>query len=163
VNPLAIAAMIAFVLGLTVGAVTQNWRWNASTEKLKVAAAAKLIEATNSVIKVERRNTMITEQLEKTNVEAVQKVGSALAANRRLVRELGGLRDPGGRPGCTGPDPGASATPSGLTDATPSARLSREAEEFLLTEAARADLAAEYAKTCHEYAMKMASTSRSNL
>ncbi len=143
------------LLGAVIAWDVQDMRWTAATEQLKAEASAKLATATQAARSAERRNTLITEQLERTHAEATQKVQTTLADNRRLVRELGGMRDPGRRVSSADPAPGP-ATASGCPPTqTPDCRFSATLEDFLLSEAARADEAASYAGTCHEYAVKV--------
>ena len=95
--------LIALALGLVVG-VLGGWyftakykdaTWTASIDKQKSEAATKLQAATERALTTERKNTELSTQLEKQNVESNQKLDATLADNRRLARELGGLRDPG--------------------------------------------------------------------
>lgn len=148
--------LIALALGLVVGALggwylTAKYKdatWTASIDKQKSEAATKLQAATERVITIERQNTELSNKLEKQNVESNQKLDATLADNRRLARELGGLRDPGRRPSCGGTVPTDSTTASQPEGGTTGAELSAEASEFLLEFARDADRAAQYAQTC---------------
>lgn len=148
--------LLATVLGLGVGALV-SWyltaeykdaSWTASIEKQKSEAAEVLQEATTRAITAERRQNELTTQLEVKHVESERELDKALSDNRRLARELGGLRDPGRRPSCgdsVPADPTTSGQPEG---GTTGAELSAEASEFLLEFARDADRAAQYAQTC---------------
>lgn len=148
--------LLATVLGLGVGALV-SWyltaeykdaSWTASIEKQKVKAAEELQAATDRAISAERRQNELATQLEVKHVESERELNKALSDNRRLARELGGLRDPGRRPSCGGSvptDPTTSGQPEG---GTTGAELSAEASEFLLEFARDADRAAQYAQTC---------------
>lgn len=152
---------------LLAGAVTawnvQDWRWTARMEKARNAALATLNVETEKARSAERRNTLITEQLERTHAEASQRVDEALATNRRLVRELGGLRDPGRRVVHTYPVPGPAPASREPADQAPGSELpaesegvlSEEASEFILGTANEADRAATYAATCYHYVNKV--------
>lgn len=151
--------LIALVAGLLVG-VLGGWHftakykdatWTASINKQKSEAATKLQEATERAITAERQNTDLSNKLEKQNVESNQKLDATLADNRRLARELGGLRDPGRRPSCGNTLPSASTTSNQPDSGSTGAELSVEASEFLLEFARDADRAAQYASTCRAW------------
>lgn len=152
--------LIALAVGLCVGALGSLYltaeykdaKWGKAVEQQKKEAAETLQAETEKVLTAERKNTELNNQLEKTHAEQSRKIESALADNRRLARELGGLRDPGRRSGCGVPTPGIQSP--GFDSATPTGgELSAEATEFLLEFAADADRAAEYANTCHDWAV----------
>lgn len=151
--------LAALAVGLLVGALS-SWyltaeykdsKWGKAVADQKVAAAKALQAETEKVLDAERKNTELNNNLEKNHAEASRKIDATLADNRRLARELGGLRDPGRRPGCgaAGAETGAAADPAG---GSAEGRLSDEASEFLLELAADADRAAEYAQTCRAWA-----------
>lgn len=152
-------ALIALAIGLCVGALG-SWyltaeykdaKWGKAVADQKVEAGKTLQAETEKVLAAERKNTELNNQLEKNHADASKKIDSALADNRRLSRELGGLRDPGRRPSCGGAQTGAdpAADPAG---AATSGQLSAEASDFLLEFAADADRVAEYAQTCYSWA-----------
>jgi hypothetical protein len=155
--------LIALAIGLAVGllggwhftAKYKDATWTASIDKQKSEAATKLQEATERALATERKNTELGNQLEKQHVESTQNLDRVLADNRRLTRELGGLRDPGRRQSCGGSVP-APGDPTGQP--APSAtggELSAEASEFLLEFARDADRAAQYAKTCYDWTQQL--------
>ncbi|MBV5305550.1 MAG: hypothetical protein J0652_02530 [Desulfobulbaceae bacterium] len=151
--------LIALVAGLVTGSLAsgiliyryEENRWQATISAQKIEAAAVLQEETEKVLAAERRNTELNTTIEVSHVAAQNRIDQTLDDNRRLARKLGGMRDPGRRPGggCTeaGTHPSSDAAA-----AAPESRLSGEAEEFLLTLAADADRAAEYAIACHQWA-----------
>lgn len=149
--------LLIAVIGLCVGALgswylTAKYKdasWTASIEKQKVEAAGQLQAATDRAISAERRQNELATQLEMKHVESEQKLDAAMAVNRRLARELGGLRDPGRRPSCGGTVPTNSTTTGQPEGGTTGAELSAEASEFLLEFARDADRAAQYAATCN--------------
>lgn len=153
------AASIALAIGTLSGAISawyltaeyKDNRWQAQIAKQKTEASGALTKAIERVIDAERRSNEIATQIGRIHAESEREIDKALADNRRLVRELGGLRDPGRRQSC--PDPvsaGATATGNSAQQATGS-ELSGEASEFLLEFAADADRAAHYAITCHNW------------
>ena len=155
--------LIALAAGLLVG-VLGGWyltakykdaTWTASIDKQKSEAATKLQVATERVATVERQNTVLSNKLEKQNVESNQKLDTTLADNRRLARELGGLRDPGRRTSCGSTLPSASTTSSQPDSGPTGTELSAEASEFLLEFARSADAAAQYAKTCYDWTQEL--------
>lgn len=151
--------LLAAILGLGVGALgswylTAKYKdasWTASIEKQKVEAAEQLQAATDRAISAERRQNELATQLEVKHVESERELDKALADNRRLARELGGLRDPGRRPSCSSPVPADSTTSGQPESGTTGTELSAEASEFLLEFARDADRAAQYALTCRAW------------
>lgn len=150
------AALIALAIGLGIGAIgswylTAEYKdasWTASIEKQKVKAAEELQAATDRAISAERRQNELATQLEVKYAESERELDKALSTNRRLARELGGLRDPGRRPSCGGSVPTDSTTAGQPEGGATGAELSGEASEFLLEFARDADRAAQYASTC---------------
>ena len=148
--------LLAAAIGLGAGALgswylTAEYKdasWTASIEKQKVEAAEQLQAATDRAISAERRQNELATQLEVKHVESERELDKALSTNRRLARELGGLRDPGRRPSCGGTVPTDSTTSTQPETGTTGAELSAEASEFLLEFARDADRAAQYATTC---------------
>lgn len=159
--------LIAGAAGLLLGAIisgiaTQNYvdnKWNALVALQKEAAARILQDETEKVLKTERINNELNNRLEVTHAEAQDTIDRTLADNRRLAQQLGGLRDPGRRQSCSRAPAGNNPAANPAASAAES-RLSAEANEFLLTLAADADRAAEYALTCHAWAKEMADLSK---
>jgi len=151
--------LLAAAIGLGAGALgswylTAEYKdasWTASIEKQKVEAAEQLQAATDRAISAERRQKELATQLEVKHVESERELDKALSTNRRLARELGGLRDPGRRPSCGGTVSTDSTTSTQPETGTTGAELSAEASEFLLEFARDADRAAQYAKTCYDW------------
>lgn len=156
------SAAIAFGVGMALSVpltwyVTseyKNARHTAIIEKQKSEAATVLQRETEKVIAAERRTAKFKDELELQHAKSIEQVNEILADNNRLAARLGGLRDPGRRPGCDGTMP--TAVKPATINSAPAAegRLSNEATEFLLGFAADADRAAIYAQTCHEWAVK---------
>lgn len=150
-----IAAAGAFIIGVIsswyVTAQYKNSKFDAMIAQQKIEAAKELQAAYDKAILAERKNINIAMDLEVQNAQNRNKLDKALADNRRLSTQLGGLRDPGYRAGgnCTVP---TGANPTGITIAAPTpGRLSAEASDFLLDFARDADRAAEYASTCRQW------------
>ena len=145
---LAIAASGAFG-GWWVTSDYYQAKQNALAARQAAAAATALKEATDRAVAAERDAISMALKLEVQNAENRKKLDAVAADNRRLARELGGLRDPGARPdSCGTVSPTAPGTGLALRPA-PTGRLSVEASEFLLEFAREADRAAEYANLCH--------------
>ena len=159
IRNLLITAAGAFIIGaLTSWYVTaeyKNSKFDAMIAKQKIEAAAELQAAYDRAILAERKNINIAMDLEVQNAQTRNKLDKALADNRRLSVELGGLRDPGyrGGSGCT-MSTGSNGTGISIAATTPG-RLSAEATEFLLEFARDADRAAEYAGTCRQWIEKL--------
>jgi len=155
--------LIALAIGLGIGAIgswylTAEYKdasWTASIEKQKVKAAEELQAATDRAMSAERRQNELADQLEVKHVESEKELDKALSTNRRLARELGGLRDPGRRPSCGGSVPTNSTAAGQPESGTTGAELSAEASEFLLEFARDADRAAQYAKTCYDWTKQL--------
>jgi hypothetical protein len=152
-------AALALVAGVVIGAAPAWWltaeykdnSWGKAVEKQKREALDTLAVETNKVLAAERVASTLKDELEKQNVRAKQDIEASLADNRRLTRELGGLRDPGRRPGSGCTVPANPDSPGVDPDPSTEGRLSAEATEFLLEFAADADRAAQYAMTCHQW------------
>ncbi len=150
---------IALAIGLGAGALgswclTAKYKdsvWGKAVADQKVEAADKLQAATQRAIEAERRHNALSDQLEVKHAENQQALDRVLADNRRLARELGGLRDPGRRSSCGGSVSTGTAAASEPESGAVGTELSVEASEFLLEFARDADRAAEYANTCHRW------------
>lgn len=167
-----IAAMLAFSFGATstwwLTAEYKDNKWEAALSKQKGEAATTLQTATVAANTVERKNRDLADTLEINHVNAAKKQDDLLADNRRLARELGGLRDPGRRPSgrCTVPAPtGSTGKPA---DQAPGAELSTEGEgvlspeasAFIIELAAEADRSAQYAGLCHMWVTELSKGKR---
>jgi hypothetical protein len=151
---IGIAALAGTVLG-SVGswyltATYKNARHVAIVSEIRSQATKDMQEAADRALKAERDNISLALQMEVQNNENRQKLDQVLTDNRRLSRQLGGLRDPGKAPACI-PVPTDSGSTAIATNETCSGRLSVEASEFLLDFAREADRAAEYAQTCYKW------------
>ena len=121
---------------------------------LRSQAADDLRQATDRAFELERQHQALANQLEVANAQTRKKLDSVLAENRRLARDLGGLRDPYSlASSCTLPT--NPNTASGLVASPAPGRLSDEASEFLLDFAREADRAAEYAATCYDWVKRL--------
>ena len=156
-----IAALVG-IASLATGAFAGWWlthdsltaKHQAHVSALRSQAADDLRQATDRAFELERQHNALANQLEVANAQNRKKLDSVLAENRRLARDLGGLRDPYSlASSCTmstKPD-----TASGLAPAPAPGRLSDEASEFLLDFAREADRAAEYAATCYDWVKRL--------
>lgn len=158
----AAVALVCCLAGVTFGWTVNGWRMGNAIEAQKAEAATELAQATQRARSAEKAQDKIRIEAEVKHAKARDQIERTLADNRRLTRQLGGLRDPGWK-GSDCPLPGsaeatgerdAGSAGSELPDQT-AGLLSIEASDFLLEFAAEADRAAEYARTCHEWAMKV--------
>lgn len=155
--------LIAGAAGLVIGGLLSGVaahryteaRWVAAVEAQKVEAARVLQAETEKVLLAERLNSELNNKIEVTHAQAQDEIDKTLANNRRLARQLGGLRDPGRRQGCGGAQAGNHPAANAAAAAAES-RLSDSAQEFLFGLAADADRAANYALTCHAWAHEIA-------
>jgi len=150
-----LGAMVASIVGAIAGWwITDDIltsKHEAQIQRMRLDAADALQAATERAIQAEREGIALALKFEIQNAENRKRLDGILADNRRLSRELGGLRDPFAiaSGGCTMPAPSPG---TGLVATAPApGRLSNEASEFLLEFAREADRAAEYAATCHEW------------
>lgn len=153
-------AIITFGAGVIVGVLpawylTSEYK-DGKLERLiaiqKVEAAKILQSETERVIEAERFANNYKDKLEKQHANSEKRINATLADNRRLTKQLGGLRDPGRRTDCQNTVPRNSKTSGVNSKQTSQGRLSDEASGFLLELAADADKAAEYALMCHKWA-----------
>jgi len=157
------SALIALIVGLLVGALGawvltgryKDAQWQHAIDKQKSEAATELKALTDKAIAKDKEVATLKDQLEKNDVQAQQTISSTLTDNRRLAAQLGGLRDPGRRASCPGTVPASPSTPSIDPASATGSQLSEEASQFLLDFAADADRAAQYARTCHDWAVKL--------
>ncbi len=122
-----------------------------SYERGRLAQAEAIARSRDKAHAAEAAERAANQQIEVQAHENAKRTNSILAENRRLARELGGLRDSGHRPSSTNL-PGEAGTPRHPENGTAEGRLSDEATEFLLEFAAQCDAAADYAQAGHEYA-----------
>ena len=150
---------LAAIAGLLIGVVASWWltgsykdaSWRATIEVQKVEAARQLQVATEKAVQTERDNQRLANQIEVQHVQSTKQLDAALADNRRLARELGGLRDPGCRTSGECSVSSNSSSTGVIAAGSSDGRLSDEASEFLLEFARQADEAAQYAATCHQW------------
>ena len=154
--------ILGAVVASIVGAIGGWWitddiltsKHDAHIQRMRLEAADALQAATERAIQAEREGISLALKLEVQNAENRKRLDGVLADNRRLSRELGGLRDPYSlASSCS-----LSAKPdtaSGLVSTPAPGRLSNEASEFLLEFAREADRAAEYAATCYDWVKRL--------
>lgn len=151
---LIISIVSMIISGAAVWRVTSSYKdtkWKNVIMERDVAANKVLTDAVEQVRQIEKQHALITTQLEIKNGQLKDEIDSMYTENRRLTRDLNGLRDPGTRvtSHCT-VSPGTTTT-SGSNDQTRGAPLSDEASEFLLTFANDSDKVALYAQTCYNW------------
>lgn len=146
---------------LLIGAAASWWvtsdalsaKHKAEIQSIRAEAAEQYASATQRAVEVERAHAQLATQLEVQHETNRQQLAAVRADNRRLARDLGGLRDPFAAPACP-----VSAASDGTVDPAAAAavgRLSDEASEFLLDFAYDADRAAEYANTCYKWVKQL--------
>lgn len=137
--PLAIAAVLGLMLLFT----------RLELANLKAAVARATLEATEAARAQEAKNAAIAQEVEKAHAERAKAIDEAYDANRELARTRG-LRFRV-KPGVSC----AATTPGSNPDGTAEIRLPDEIARDLLTLARDADRAAEYAMTCHSWAIQV--------
>ena len=151
IQAIALAAVLAFALGTLGGAKLAANHYTAIIATQRADSERELREATNRALDIERKHNALAAQLGVTHEENSREKDRILADNRRLARELGGLRDPGKRPACNAAVPANAAAPVDPVDDPAGSRLSDEASGFLLDFARECDHAADYAGTAHRW------------
>lgn len=118
-------------------------------ERERRGAAEALAKETGRVLELQQRLNEAAQAADLGHKEKEDEIDRLEADNRRLARELGGLRDPGHRPAARcAASPAEAGGAGGAPDPASDGRLSDEASEFLLAEARRADEVANWAGTC---------------
>lgn len=158
IRQLFVTTLTGLMIGLVVGSLA-SWYLTASYKDAKYGeiiavstteADKALIAETNRVLAIERDAVQAKDTIERQNHEQSKQLEQMLADNRKLARQLGGLRDPGFKSNsCTVPS--GTNPASSVTGSATGGQLSDEATQFLLEFAADADRVANYAKTCHEW------------
>lgn len=151
--------ILGAVVASIAGAIAGWWitddiltsKHEAQIQRMRLEAADALQAATERAIQAEREGIALALKLEVQNAENRKRLDGVLADNRRLSRELGGLRDPFAIAPRDCPMPAPSPGTGLVATAPAPGRLSNEASEFLLEFARDADRAAEYANTCHRW------------
>ena len=152
---LLVGTAIALTTFFLVRAYEEN-KWGRVVSELREAqererrgAAEALAQETGRVLELQQRLNEAAQVADLGYKEKEDEIDRLEASNRRLVRELGGLRDPGHRPTARCATPSAEAGGArGAAEPASEGRLSDEATEFLLAEARRADEVANWAGTC---------------
>ena len=136
---LLIGCLASLLIGaLASGMLTHRYvkaEWTADVMTIKARQAEALNAAQEETIQAERVGRDKARASEIAHEEQQQAIDKALADNRRLVRELGGLRDPGQRSNRSG----VSETGEACACSAGSDGLSEAATDFLLEFAADAD------------------------
>jgi hypothetical protein len=165
ISPTLIALGVALAVGagaawkLTADAKDDHYTAIVETQRAHAEEALRL--AQTKAIDIERKHNALATELELSHAERSKEKEKMLADNRRLARELGGLRDPGKRTTCRATVPANAAATGTAADDPADGRFSTEAEgllspeasEFLLDFARECDRAADYAKTAHDWAV----------
>lgn len=146
----------ALIAGISMTLLTASYlgaKHDAEIQSIRAAAAEQYAAATQRAVEIERAHADLATKLEVQHEANRTRLAAIRADNRRLARELGGLRDPfAAASTCPVPTDSDSAVDSA---ATATGRLSAEASEFLLDLAYDADRAAEYASTCHQWVKEL--------
>ena len=115
---------------------------------LKEALSAK----TEEVLKKDRDNAKITQQLEEQAISAHQERDVLLAANNDLLRKYNGLRFKGGSCKQSAGTPNSSSTGIAQGEASSSeCSLPKAASKFIVELANKADELQSYANICEDY------------
>lgn len=153
-----IALLAMFIVagggGVYTGSHFEKIKYEGIIAQMRVDAAAALDAAKQKALDKERENNAIAQQLEIQHNEHQKTIDAATAENQRLVTELGGLYDRGA-PASDCPGPAPAGTARVAPEPAPGRKLSNDLTQLLLSEARRADEAAEYANTCYQWVQQI--------
>ena len=154
IRMLIIAVGAAFTLGSGASwwltADYKEAKYQAVLATMKADATAAIDAARQASLAIERRNNQLSTDLEVANNEFRANLDTVKDDNRRLVTELGGLYDShSAASNCNVST--ATPAPVGVAIAPAGGKLSKQLESLLLSESARADQAAAYARTCYDW------------
>lgn len=141
---------IVWIASFLAGWHINGWRLNADMASLHATWNQAYSNQVQLTLNTERDLTQLNQHLETSHASANQKIHQLYTDNRRLAQQLGGLRDPVSANWRTLPKTDTSCQ---CADTTREGRLSDQATQFLLELARDADTAAEYANTCHQWAI----------
>lgn len=143
-------SLIGLIASFLAGWHINGWRLNADIESLHATWNQAYSNQVQLTLNTERDLTKLNQHLETSHASANQKIHQLYVDNRRLAQQLGGLRDPASANWRTLPKTDTTCQCAG---AAREGRLSDQATQFLLELARDADSAAEYANTCHQWAV----------
>lgn len=156
--PVLVAFLVGALLSMLLTGRYKAARYQAAIQAQKVEAAKVLNDATSKVRLTERKHEQIARQVEVEYVLKTHEISRIQDDNRRLARELGGMRDPGRRENSNCPVPGATPAPRGAVNTSAGARLSDQTAEFLHEFGRDADNAASYAQACKQWEQELRKT-----
>lgn len=158
-SPIWVVAVIFYVVSL-MGAASITYKYQENKYNDKINKIQK--EAHNTYLaelgKVLDRERALQESVQKLEIESndkLKEINSLRARNRQLVRNAGGLRDPGSRESGNSPK-GKDSSTSGNPKADTGQILSGKTTDFLLNLAADADEIREQLRLCQQWAKRIA-------
>lgn len=155
IAPLLLVAAL-FGAGWRAGANHMRADWEAETLARNAEQAAAAVAHAQSIARRDATIQDIKDNLERRHHDDNAKLRRALDDARRTVAAAGGLRDPGARPGADCANLPAAADGAGHGDAAAGgARLSAEADRFLLDLAGEADAVVAQLERCRAWAMSL--------
>lgn len=149
-HPRFYLTLIGLIITFFAGWNINGWRLNAEIAQLHVTWNQAYSNQVQLTLNTERDLTKLNQQLETDHATTQQKIHQLYTDNRSLAQQLGGLRDPASANWRTLPKTDTTCQCAG---AAREGRLSDQATQFLLELARDADSAAEYANTCHQWAV----------
>lgn len=144
-----------FAAGSSAAWKIQDWRYGEQIADHALDDGLARAIARANASKKEREHDRLARHAEKTRQLAAAQSRALARDNRRLSDELGGLRDPGVRPGGLCGNADAAAIPADSAG-TSAGLLSDRASRFLLDFAEDCDAANDYAWAAHEWAKGLA-------
>jgi hypothetical protein len=147
--PYLFILLLVFSGGFFAGykmADTQCDALKASVDRANIEAESRLVKAQLQTQLAEKKAYDLNLKLDQSH-DAYIKDTNALHDRLVTVR----LRDPRSRQGCSNAMPAASDSGHPETEAADGAELSDELDQFIKSEAYRADQVAAYAETCYRF------------
>ncbi len=150
----AVAVAAAFFFGMHIDSLS----WQAAIARQKAEAAHQLAEAQANVAAAEAKARDLNDRLELDHAAHAETIAHAFEENRALAARLaaaGRVRQPGRGNGGDRPVSGPAQAPTVDPGAAAGIELSGQAAVDLVVLARDADAVAEYARTCHAWAVSL--------
>lgn len=157
-NPYAIIAALGIWIATAVGGYfygghVKTLAYQVALANQSASAQKILADAQEHARSVESKYQDLSIKIEADHADALKTIDAAAAHNADLARRIGLYDRAGRRQSCGDNVSGASQGTGSDPSAAAGIRLSDELAGQLISEAARADRAAEYARACHDWAV----------
>lgn len=149
--PVWVLPVAGFVIGLAGATMVTRWYYRAQIARMDLAQAQAKIDATEKARAKDAENSKLAADLDLAHMETKDALDKLASATHDLARTRGlWVKTRGNK--CV---PGTAANSGSSETGAAEVRLSDETSDWLIAFAHDADRAALYAKTCHDWAMKV--------